>query len=341
MKQLVHTSRAPVRVDPAGGGTDCPPFCVEYGGAVVNFGIQLFAHARLVVHPDNPAALIRSMDFGTEVKAANAQELPLDGRLDLLVAIARRMAPNWGFELTVESEVPPGCGLGSSAAVSVACVSAFDAALGEKRSSRELGALANEIERVDLGAPGGSQDSYGAALGGVNYLVYQKGGSLDIEQLALPDQVVWELERRCVLVYTGEAHLSGSIHDDIKRSYALPNSPTIDAMRHLADIAHRSAVALRDGNLDAFGSLLNENRVHHYRLHESCDSARLREFYDAVEGDIVGGKTCGAGGGGCILFLAKEGRRRAVETACAKLGGQLMTFRLDRLGVQAWQSNAV
>jgi D-glycero-alpha-D-manno-heptose-7-phosphate kinase len=82
--------------------------------------------------------------------------------------------------------------------------------------------------------------------------------------------------------------------------------------------------------------LLNENRIHHYRLHESCDSARLRSFYDAVGENIVGGKTCGAGGGGCIMFLAREGRRRAVETACRKLGGELLPFRIDRTGVKTW-----
>ena len=38
-------ARAPVRVDPAGGGTDAPPFCVEHGGAVVNFAVNFHAYA--------------------------------------------------------------------------------------------------------------------------------------------------------------------------------------------------------------------------------------------------------------------------------------------------------
>ena len=336
MNQRVFNARAPVRVDPAGGGTDAPPFCVEHGGAVVNVGIQTYAFARVEVLASGKTATIHSSDFGTEVVAASVSELKIDGQLDLLKGLAKRLNPPWGFVLRVESEVPPGSGLGSSGAVSVAVVAAFDAALGVARTKAEMAELANRVERQDLGYAGGSQDSYGPALGGVNLLVYRKGGGTDPRRVQVAERTLLELERRAVLVYTGEAHLSGSIHGDIKRSYALPDSPTVDAMKNLARIGRACAEALEAGDLDAFGRLLNENRVHHYRLHESCDSQRLRRFYEAVEPDIIGGKTCGAGGGGCILFLPKEGRRRAVEQRCRELGGELIPLRVDRQGVVTW-----
>ena len=39
--------RAPARFDPAGGGTDCPPYCLDHEGAVLNFGVGLYARARV------------------------------------------------------------------------------------------------------------------------------------------------------------------------------------------------------------------------------------------------------------------------------------------------------
>ena len=335
---FIAVARAPVRVDPAGGGTDCPPFSVAHGGAVVNFGITRYVHARVRPRPDTRAVTLVSEDLQTTVEAPFVDALALDGRLDFLKCIARRLAPPWGFTLTVEADVPPGSGLGSSGAVGVACVGAFDEAMGAQRLQQETAELANGIERQDLGNAGGSQDSYGAAFGGLNLITYQRGGATAARRLNVPAHVLLELERRCVLVYTGEVHLSGSIHEDIKRSYALPNSPTVDAMRNLKQVAIESARALEAGDLERFGALLSENWRHHKRLHASCDSETLRRFYAAAADHAVGGKTCGAGGGGCVLFLARDGGRRALESACEKVGGRLVPFDIDRQGLVRWQA---
>ena len=42
-------ARAPVRIDLAGGWSDCAPFCHEAGGDVVNIAINHYAHAELIL----------------------------------------------------------------------------------------------------------------------------------------------------------------------------------------------------------------------------------------------------------------------------------------------------
>lgn len=336
MGPRVIKARAPVRVDPAGGGTDAPPFCVEYGGAVVNFSQARYATARLEVRPGTREAILCSRDFDMEVRAERAGDLAIDGTLDFLKAVARRMDPPWGFRLTVDSDVEPGTGLGSSGAVGVACVAAFRAALETPLSQGDTAKLANDIERTDLGHPGGNQDSYGAALGGINLLTYHQGGGTSFRPVAAPVDLLFELEHRGFLVYTGDVHLSGSIHRDIKESYALPNSPTVDALQNLARIATKSVTALERGDLNRFGELLSDNWTHHQRLHPSCNSPRLQAFYQATRDLVVGGKTCGAGGGGYILFLAHDGKQHQAKAACRELGGQVESVRIDQHGLVTW-----
>ncbi|MBE7559089.1 hypothetical protein HS125_09125 [bacterium] len=329
-------ARAPVRVDLAGGGSDVPFFCAEHDGAVLSVCIARYVYARLRFHA-GPKIIVQSEDLNEQVSADRLEGLPLTGRLALLCGIARRLGPeDASFHFSVYSDVPEGSGLGASGALGVAGVGVFDAALGGGRSREQVAALGNEIERVDLGLAGGSQDSYGPAFGGVNFIEYPAGRLVRVEPLPLPESLLRELERRCVLVHTGQGHVSGSIHDDIAADYRRPHSPTKRAMLELAAIARESREALLSGELERWGELLSENWRHHQRLHASCSSRRLQAFYQAAAPHVVGGKTCGAGGGGCIVFLAREGRRRALERALDALGGLRLPFVIDQVGLSTW-----
>ena len=94
----------------------------------------------------------------------------------------------------------------------------------------EMALLANEIERKDLGFSGGSQDSFGAAIGGAKIITYPTDGPCHCERIQVAESTLYQLEENSLLIYTGGVHLSGTIHADIKKSYAQENSPTIKAL---------------------------------------------------------------------------------------------------------------
>ncbi len=332
-------ARAPVRVDPAGGGSDAPPYVMDHGGAVVNFGITRYAYATLSIDPEDRAITIRSSDFEQDIYSENLEGLKIDGNLDLIKAMVMRLSPPFGFKLRVTCEVQPGSGLGSSGAVSAACISALDRAMGVNRKSLEIALLGNSIERDDLGLAGGSQDTLGAALGGINHLVYARGGSVSCHNPAISDEVIAELERRCILVYTGQYHVSENIHEEIKASYHQPESSTLKAMQNLERIANEMVPVLERGDVNEFGEMLSQNWYYHQQLHHSCNSDTLSRFYEALDEHTIGGKTCGAGGGGTILLVAKVGHRHKITNVVNQLGGEAYPLRIDRYGVMSWTIN--
>jgi len=330
-------ARAPCRVDPAGGGTDAPPYCVEYGGAVVNFSISRYSYATFDRLPAGSGVGIFSHDQQQSVQATSVKDLRFDGHLDFVKAFVKRLMPEaTDFRVVTRSETPERSGLGGSGAMGVAVAGAITYGLGEHRSKEEIALLANDIERNDLGHSGGNQDSFGAAIGGIKLITYHQGGGCSCERIAIPADTLAQIERESLLIYTGGVHLSGTIHADIKKSYALENSPTIRAMDQLKAAAQRMARALTAGDIGGYIECLNLSRVNHYALHESCDSDNLRRFFEELAPHIRGGKTCGAGGGGFILVHTKPDTQKICVRIAESLGGRVSKLKLDDEGLKAW-----
>ena len=334
-------ARAPVRVDPAGGGTDAPPFCVDHGGKVVNFGVRRHVFARAQRLGPGDGVLIYSQDLEAGVRARDSGSLPEGGRLELLQGFVKKLLPpGESLLLVTSSEVPPGSGLGGSGAVGVAVVAALDRLLGVQRSTDDTAAVANEVERMDLGYPGGSQDSYAAARGGLNLLEYHPGGGMTPRAIEVSRETARRLEEDSLLVFTGAAHVSGSIHDDIRRSYHEDGSKTLEAMFALRAEAERMTRALESGDLEGYAEALSASCRSLYDLHESCDSAAHRRVFEELEGLVRAGKTCGAGGGGFLFLYAKPGCREECLARVAELGTQAWPFEFDLDGVKSAEEGA-
>ena len=141
--------------------------------------ILLGEHAVVYGQPALAAALSRRVSV--QVEEGAGAELVLPGPVaspreivDAAVAIAREAGRRRGFRVLVESEIPLGGGLGSSAALGVALARAFCLEEGRACPPAEAERLALHLERVLHGAPSGVDPAV-CARGGV--IVFCRAGA--------------------------------------------------------------------------------------------------------------------------------------------------------------------
>jgi D-glycero-alpha-D-manno-heptose-7-phosphate kinase len=322
-----------MRIDLAGGWTDVAPYCRGAGGAVVNVAIGLHAHAQ--VRPRRGGVALHALDLGAALTARSTDELRPDGEFGLLKAAARRYGPRGGFEVVTSSDAPAGSGLGGSGAMGVALAAAFAQLRGERPLAAELAQRAFALEAEDVGILGGRQDQYAAALGGCLWLEF--GEAVSATRLAAAPETLQELERHLVLCYTGASRPSTAMHERVWRRFAERDPATVHALDGLRDCAFAMRDALMAGDLPAVGDVLARNWSHQRALSAEMETDGMRALQRAATpAGAVAAKACGAGAGGCIVFLAAAGKAFAVADALRRAGATVLRCGFDAAGVVSW-----
>jgi len=279
---------------------------------------------------------INSADYATFVEAQDIRQLEYDGNLDLIKAALRRLPVQGGLEITTRCDAPPGSGTGSSAAVGVALIGLLNYFQLEKLSRHEIASLANRLEIEELHIHGGKQDQYAAAIGGINFMEFNDP-AVSTSQLNIDPGVIYELEKHLVLCYTGQSRLSGDTIATVISAYERGDPKVTAALDGTAQAAKRVKTALINGDLKRFGELLTENWECQKQLHPTITNDTMEELYDiAMKNGACGGKACGAGAGGCLLFFCQPDKEHLVSQALAKAGGQILDFNFDFQGLQTW-----
>ena len=228
-------------------------------------------------------------------------------------------------------DLPAGAGLGSSAALSVAWLALVHANMGHGLDRRALAQKACDLGAL-LGILGGKQAEYASALGGVNLMRF--GEDVQVEPLDLAPEVREGLEARLVLCYSGRARLSGDIHDRVWGAYERGDAGVRGCLAELRDVALAMREALVRGDFARAAGLMSRNWAAQKRLHPSITNADVERLLAAALGaSALAGKACGAGGGGCLVFLADPPRVHAVRTALRNAGAQVIDARIDWDGV--------
>lgn len=224
-----------------------------------------------------------------------------DPFLAMAVAVA---APSCAVEVTIRSAVPPACGLGTSAAISVAVIGGVWTLEGRTFTRAELATAALGVE-TGLGLQSGVQDQLAAAFGGTH--------RFDVRYPALGaahrllDDPVKVFGSRLVTVYLGQPHASSTLHDQVIAELEAGGHRA--ALDDLRVAAMNAAAALLTSDLKRFGRELTAHNDATRRLHPAIVSELADEIGAvAMDAGALGWKANGAGGnGGTISVVAGAG----------------------------------
>jgi D-glycero-alpha-D-manno-heptose-7-phosphate kinase len=331
-------TKAPLRVSFAGGGTDVPPYPEKEGGCVLNATIDNYAWGSLRPREDKRIR-IESVDLGILLDYPADSELKLDGQLDLVKAtIVRLQAQNSkGFDVFLQSDVPPGSGLGSSSALIVGLVGLVKEFRNLPLTEYEIAHLAYLIEREDLQIKGGHQDQYAASFGGFNFIEFY-GDRVIVNPLRIHQDTVNELEHNLLLCYTGTTRRSDRIIEDQTKRFEEKQEDTLQALRDQKELAIDMKNALLSRRLPDFADLLHWSWESKKNLSPRISNAAIDEMYEtARNAGAIGGKITGAGGGGYMLLYCEFEKKHKVVEAMRKFGALPMEFAFESRGLQSWR----
>jgi D-glycero-alpha-D-manno-heptose-7-phosphate kinase len=327
-RKLVST--APTRIDLAGGTLDIWPLYLLYeNAATINLAIELPATVQLVPRDDSSIE-ITSVDQGISIQAANLEELKELQGLNLIRKIVDYYSPPAGFDLRIECEAPAGSGLGGSSSLAIALSAALNEISGKSLASKEIINAAADLEASILGVPTGKQDYYPAMYGGLNMILWRPGDP-EVERIEPPG----DFFDRLILCFTGQARFSGTTNWEITRARIDGDKSVTNKLQQILETAWKMREAFRQGNVDAVGQILEEEWENRKNLSEGVSNERIDSLLDMARAHgAISGKVCGAGGGGCLLFLTEAGRKHEVEVNLLRRGVQILSLQPDHAGLK-------
>lgn len=302
-------TRTPLRVSFAGGGTDLPDFYEREHGAVFSAAINKYIYVTVKRHGTVFNEAVR-LNYSKSEQVNRIDEIEND--------IARESLRFLGVEppiyVSTVADLPASTGLGGSSSFAVGLLNALHAFRGERVSAGQLAEEASHIEIDVLKQPIGKQDQYAAAFGGLNFFCFKPGGSVTVEPQRVINGELRKLFENILMFWTGHQRDSSSVLTEQKAN----TLRKMDSLLKMRGHAYQLQALTCNGKFDAatFGQVLDESWKLKRQLASTITTSQIDEWYEiAAEAGAAGGKLCGAGGGGFLLFIVKPERQQSVRRA--------------------------
>jgi D-glycero-alpha-D-manno-heptose-7-phosphate kinase len=325
--------QAPCRADLAGGILDLSPLYLFHPGSVtVNFALEILTTCRLSPQAGRRITL-RSLDTNRGEEFASLDELRAAKRYQhpLAAWMLRFFNPEGGLLMETHSEAPAGAGISGSSALMVAIGAALARYTGRRLSKEDLRVIAGNGETQVIRVPAGCQDYYPALYGGVSAIELRVDGIYRRAITVAPE----EINSRFVLAYTGVPRQSGINNWEVFKKHIDGDKRVHRNFEEIAAIARSMWGALATGRWDEVACLLREE----WALRKKNAPGISTPFIDqlvkiSARYGGVGAKVCGAGGGGCVVFMVEPGSAATVSKALGEAGGRLLPVQLAARGLR-------
>jgi len=248
-----------------------------------------------------------------------------------------------GFDVRIASSIPPGSGLASSAALSVALLRALRDAFALPLDDLRIAALAREAENEFIGAPVGILDPMAVTFATPDRAMFLDTRDLSFTLVPLPPAA------ELAVVHSGLAHRNATggygarraecalaaarLGGETLRALAPEDRGRIELLeppldrraRHVLTENERvreTVAAFRDERIDEAGRAFFES---HRSLAEDFESStpEIDAMIDLARAEpgVLGARITGGGFGGAVVMLARRGEaRRAARSIASRYG---------------------
>jgi D-glycero-alpha-D-manno-heptose-7-phosphate kinase len=305
-------TRTPLRISLAGGGTDFADFYRRDYGAVLSTAIDKYVYVTLKRHDDLFGAPIR-LNYSETEQVGTITEI----RNEIARACFQFLNAEPPLYMSTVADIPAASGLGSSSAFAVGLLHALHAYRGEHVSAAQLAEEAAQIETAILGRPIGKQDHYSAAFGGFNLFRFLPNGGVSVEAQRFPAGSRARLFAHLMMFWTGRTRDAGGVLGEQRANIGARMSE----LASIREQAHRMHAMLAEGLHPAqIGRMLAEGWQLKRRLASTISNSEIDAWHErAMNAGAWGGKLCGAGGGGFLLFVVSPEQQGQVRRALSGL----------------------
>lgn len=227
-----------------------------------------------------------------------------------------------GLRITTKSGFSSKLGLGSSSASVVCAIKGMLELFKLNLTPKEIFDLSYQTV-LDIQGAGSGFDIAAAVYGGTLY--FTTGGK-KIEPLTINNLPL-------IVGYSGIKADTVTLINEVKekaKKYPKIIERIYSSIGELVDLAK---IKLLENDLESFGQLMNINQGYLEAL--GVSSSKLANMiYAARMAGAYGAKLSGAGGGDCIIAIAPDKNRKAVEKAILKAGGEVTKINTNAQGVR-------
>jgi D-glycero-alpha-D-manno-heptose-7-phosphate kinase len=313
-------SQTPLRISFVGGGTDLRSFYQLEDGMVLSSAIDKYVYVIVKERFDDKIYI----NYSIKEIVSDVSEI----QHQLVREAMKKVGVKRGVEITTLADVPSeGSGLGSSSSIIVGLLNALYNYAGMQVTLEQIAREACEIEIDICKKPIGKQDQYVAAYGGLNKITFHSDESVSVSRVPVFNTNLLILGSRLLLFYTNKTRNA----DVILKKQKQNTEDKREILRKMKNFVPRLERSLTNLNFNKLGKLLHENWLLKKSLVGSISNSEIDNMYNAaMDAGALGGKICGAGGGGFLLMYVPKAKQDNVRAALSDY--RELPFMLDSFG---------
>ena len=301
------------------------------GGAVLPLQIDKCVKIYLSDNNTNGKIVIKSKQYDEKI-IINHNLAKQENWSDFVIGACKIISDKFGIKISsinfvIDSDLPIGIGLSSSAAITVATLRALITKYNIEISNEELVSLALRVESDFVNVGGGMMDQFTSIYGSTSEILYLDTATNDFELITLNENY------KFLIIDSGESRILANSEFNSRKILCenVANKLSLNYLCELSDLdekltkkltmeeikiakhvvyenirVHKGKKSLLSNNYDLFGKLMTESHMSLKNNYE-VSTAKLDTLVNLCNSfGALGSKLTGAGFGGAIVSLIKN-----------------------------------